>query len=250
MGLMTVAFGDESDDTHNKRAYVVSGLLAPLPEWVELERLWRKALGEEHLTEFHAAKCDNRRKPFDVFDADQRARFQRIFYGIVSKLQIWGFAAAIELPAYRELQDVFDRNRPDYSHPYFLAFQFALELMSSAVDKAGFDKDEVIHFVFDRQQQFQDRAKTFYDAVIERPGERTWTHRLGGLTFDSRLCHLQLQAADIFAYESRKWVSDVKLCGLPDSRWQWHVLRDTTRVGVWGLTGESLDNIVAREQWT
>jgi hypothetical protein len=70
--MMVVAYNDESAD---ERTFVVSGLLGLQPDWVELERLWEKNLEEHHLTEFHSAKCELRRPPFDGYERETRDMF-------------------------------------------------------------------------------------------------------------------------------------------------------------------------------
>ena len=254
LAMMTACYGDESDDTHKKQAYVVSGLLASGVEWVELERRWKSALADEGLTEFHASKCEQGREPFDQYDWLKRQHFQRRFYGIIAGLNIWGYSAAINLVDYGEYRQIFDRNRPDYSQPYFLGFQLALELTCNALEdprsRAG--SSDVVSYVFDQHREYQDRAKNLYDSVLERSTDSAlpWRRRLGSLAFDSRLRLVALQAGDVFAYESRKWVSDVKLQNLPDTRWQWHTLRDTNRFGVWTLTKDSFGRLCESQRWT
>lgn len=79
------------------------------------------------------------------------------------------------------------------------------------------------------------------------PGSRiTYAHRLGGLYFDSRFRQIQLQAADVWAYESRKWVTDVLIKTLPDGeRWQFKLLNETARHRIAGFPEEKLDDLIA-----
>ena len=52
----------------------------------------------------------------------------------------------------------------------------------------------------------------------------------------------QLQAADVWAYESRKYVSDVLIDQQPDGqRWQYEMLIRGGRSQVWGFPPERLD---------
>jgi hypothetical protein len=90
--MMVASYNDESGDN---RSFAVSGLLGLLPEWVELERLWRAKLAEHDLPEFHAASCELREKPFENYEREVRDMFQREFYGLITKVQLWGFCSAV-----------------------------------------------------------------------------------------------------------------------------------------------------------
>jgi hypothetical protein len=249
---MLVCYSDESWDN---RAFVVSGLLGYLPEWVELERLWRTMLDKQHLPEFHAAKCEIPREPFERYEREVRDLFQREFYGLICNLQLWGFCTAVWHADYKERWSEFEEHRRhavgDFTHPYFLAFQHNIELMCLNLDRAGVPRNEPIAFVFDQQQEFEGRAKLLYESLRRsKGGGITYRNRLGRISFESRLCVPQLQAADVWAYESRKYVTDMLIDNRPDrARWQYGLLEETKRMNIKGFPPESLDRlaVVVRE---
>jgi hypothetical protein len=114
------------------------------------------------------------------------------------------------------------------------------------MEEGGFPPNEPIAFVFDEQKEFKGRAQRLYNSLRYSQGNGiTYRHRLGSLTFDSRFCQLQLQAADVWAYESRKYVTDVLINKRRDGqRWQYELLRDTKRMNIRGFPPESLDKLV------
>jgi hypothetical protein len=244
--MMVAAYSDESGDD---RTFAVSGLLGLLPDWVELGRLWEQKLNEYRLPEFHAANCENRRKPFEGYERFMRDRFQSEFYGLIAKARLWGFCTAVFQSAYAERMTEFDKLRSgaegDFTHPYFLAFQHNVEAMCLRLDKEGAPRNEPITFVFDQQKEYEGRAKTLYDSMRNsKGGQINYRHRLGSISFDSRFCQLQLQAADVWAYESRKWISDVKIDRRPDGgRWQFELL-NTGRNRISAFEAESLDRLI------
>jgi hypothetical protein len=249
-GLFAMMLASYNDESGDKRTFAVSGLLGLLPDWVELDRTWKGKLAEYHLPEFHAAKCEQRLAPFDKYEREERDLFQREFYGLIANLRLWGFCTAIWQEAYRDRWVEFegfrsDSRRGDLTHPYFLAFQHNIESMSILLDKQNAPRDEPIAFVFDQQKEYEGRAKRLYDSM-KQSDQVTYRHRLGSLSFDSRFCQLQLQAADVWAYESRKYVSDVLIDGRPDGqRWQFEILRATGRNIIRGFPPESLDKLAA-----
>lgn len=226
MGLLNIAYCDESEDKRRdpRKVYTVSGYLGKSLEWFELGRRWESALKAEGLTTtgFHMSKCEAGKEPPYMIDRDIRDRLQRQFIDIINDTRLLGYAHAIELRYYNEIIKDIERQRPNHYKPYYLAFQATVERMSMVLEDAGLPRDECIAFVFDHHQEYQDKAKELYDSV-KRSETLTYLHRLGSLTFDSRLCQVQLQAADIWAYESMRYIRDVKIKGEP-MRWQFERL--------------------------
>jgi hypothetical protein len=109
--MMAVAYCDESVDT---RIVAVSGLLGMLPDWVELERRWRHELAHCGLLEFHAAKVEQRRAPFEAYDRHQRDEFQRRLYRLIAGARLWGFCTAIWVQPFNQrreaLENVLERS--------------------------------------------------------------------------------------------------------------------------------------------
>ena len=232
MALMNIAYCDESEAPRIPRVYMVSGYLGSSLAWYDLRCRWQSALKEEGLltTGFHMYECESGDSPpYDAMDLDVRRHLQRRFIDIIRDTQLWGFACAIELQYYNKIIDKIKLSRRNHYDPYYLAFQYIVEEMSLALNDGGIPKGEVISFIFDQNQKHQDKAKDLYDS-IKRSETLTYIHRLGSLTFDSRLCQLPLQAADIWAYESMKHIREVKIIGRP-VRWQYnHLIRTGGRV--------------------
>jgi len=242
MGFMICSYADESGDQH-PGVYSVCGLIAKLEDFVELERRWRKALNEQHLAEFHAAKIENHLRPFDdpSFDSDRRAFLQRTFIGLITEQPIWGFNAFVEIQA---LSKHADRLRPFVSDvkPYTFSFRMLVEIMAIEVD--DYIKRDPIAFVFDQQNEYEGRAKEIYDR-LSTDGEWPLAYRLGSLSFQSRLIFVALQAADTWAYESRKHVADVLYLKHPE-RWQFSLFKNAARFNIKGYPEAELLKLIAK----
>jgi hypothetical protein len=106
-------------------------------------------------------------------------------------------------------------------------------------------RDEPIAFVFDQQKQFEGRAKDLYERLSRRNWprgtDRKWplAYRLGSIGFESRLRHVELQAADAWAYESRKYISESVLRDYP-IRWQMQMFMDSGRFNISGYQKEQI----------
>lgn len=230
MAVMNLAYCDESADPRSPPVYSVSGYLGRGPDWYELGRKWRRALAEEHLEAdgFHMSKCEAGLEPPYQVSRDQRDYWQRKFIGIINETPLWGRAVCIETEPYLDLNAKTDATvrarRGDYAKPYYLAFQHAVESMAEVLERNDFPKGECITFVFDQQKEYQGKAKALYYS-LQQDRRLSYTHRLGALTFDSRLAQEQLQAADILAYESMRFFRETKMKGQAKTRWQYDLLR-------------------------
>jgi len=240
MSFMICAYADESGD---KSIYSMSALLGKLSDFVELGRRWRRALQEESIPEFHAAKLENHRRPYDgsSFDADRRAYLQRKFIGLITELPIWGFATFVEIEALATNDTALARFM-SHREPYTLSFRMAVEVMALEVD--GYRvKHEPIAFVFDQQKQYEGKANEIYD-YLSTDGNWPLAYRLGSISFESRLHYVELQAADTWAYESRKFATDTAINKNPE-RWQMRLFKHAGRFNVVGYTKETLPRLIA-----
>src|SRR5271157_534723 len=94
------------------------------------------------------------------------------------------------------------------------------------------DPKDKIAFFFDRQREFQGRAKELYDALLKSP-DFPCHNRLGPLTFDSKENSIPLQAIDLFAYEAYRYFTE-EGSGLR-TRWQLRHLDKAPRPRYWNL---------------
>jgi hypothetical protein len=237
--MMICSYADESADS---RVYSVSALLGRLSTFVELGRQWRLALIDEDIGEIHAARLENRRSPYDRLERDQRDRLQRRFIGLITRLPIWGFHSFVELTAHKKYAVALRKQLDGYDDPHLFAFRMAVEVMAIEIDDYRV-KNEPIAFVFDQHQQHESKARELYDKLSL--GDWPLAHRLGSITFGSRATYVELQAADLWAYEARKNISDSVL--QPHSeRWQLTLFKEAGRFNLQGYTENELPRMIER----
>jgi hypothetical protein len=229
------AYCDESEDKQGRTIFAVSGYLGSNEAWRSFEIMWKDALADERIPEFHASKCDGGHGIFHGMSEERRAGLQRRFYSIVNNVMGWGFSSAVRLGAYDMVRPQFQSARGDLWKPYFLLFQHQIELMTMVLEDADRPPDERIVFTFDRQQEYQHqgRANRLYNSLAKDADKEAlkFARRLGGLFFASRLDEVQLQAADILAYENMRYLRDECWPGHPErERWQWKHLRASKRM--------------------
>lgn len=242
MSFMICSYADESGD---KQVYSVCGLISKLEEFVELGRVWRQALTEEGLTEFHASKLENNLKPFDDlkrFHKDYRDHLQRKFIGLITSRPIWGFNAFVEHAALSAHETSLKRFM-SHTEPYTFSFRMFVEILAVEVDEYKL-KNEPIAFIFDQQKEFEGKAKEMYD-YLATDGQWPLSYRLGSISFESRLNFVELQAADVWAYESRKHVTDYHF-KKHEERWQMTMFKDCGRFNITGYPDAEMRQMIAR----
>lgn len=239
---MQVAYCDESADTRGTPfVFSVAGYLGHAREWVELERRWNRALRQESLPEFHMSWCENRLKHFQDMERDRRDYLQRKFIGIILECNLWGHASAIHMQPYNAVMPKMQEGRGiELAKPYFLAFQHTVEMMAITLDEAPNAGDERIAFVFDQHDEHEGMAKALYDSLSAPGNEVSYYHRLGSLTFDSRLRAIPLQAADVWVYENLRHVREVQIAK-QQPRWQWNLLQSSKRNTGRMFTADEID---------
>lgn len=241
MGQIIAAYCDESADHRDPAVYSVCGVLGLGRDWFELGRLWRQALAKTGLekTGFHMGPCEaGRHPPYDRLTREERDDLQRLFIGIINKTRLWSFASAIRTDKdYPKIQAMIEA-QPNYdphvvAKPYYAAFEHTIEWLAEAVDNGGIPRSEPIAFTFDQQKEHEGIAKRLYDE-LQQDEAVTFRHRLGALQFDSRLNQVQLQAADVIAYENMRYIREVEIRGNAP-RWQYTLLASVRKKTDMGL---------------
>jgi hypothetical protein len=221
---MLRAFCDESGKHEQAEAFVVSGYVGRENKWKTLERRWKRALHKEGLREFHMTDCEGGHGEFAGMLRAERDALQRRFIEIILDADIYGVSGGIDMASYNELSHRLKNIRKHVKYtksPYFLGFEhFVMEVAYRVTWHSDIER---IAFVFDRQKEFQGRAKELYDEVVQLKDAVTYNHRLGPLAFDSKTVQVPLQAADVIAYEMYRYRTNHLLHEEP-IRWQFELL--------------------------
>lgn len=99
----------------------------------------------------------------------------------------------------------YDQYLPDWikddaQHPYTFCFQLLLQTLLPILEEnlhPRLEADDQIAFFFDRQKQFEKRARLAFDRV---KAIRDARDRMGALAFVDKRRYIPLQAADLLAY--------------------------------------------------
>ncbi len=196
-------YGDESYDNKN-RIYVVAAYLATDSAWKQLVRRWRRALAPAQrkwgITSFHAADCESGFAE-SAMPKSERDRLKIDVTDIAAEARLRAFSGVIFVRDYRRVAATDAGSRFLHKNEYFLAFQAAIGAVLDFIKSHSPSKTAA--FIFDRQEQFQGRAKVQYDGLRATNPEY---ERYMGSTYVFRQEDFSAfrEAIDNFAYENMK----------------------------------------------
>jgi hypothetical protein len=233
--LMMEAYVDESADETKQKVYAMAALIAPAGVWNCLWGEWDRALAANNLPEFHMKDCVATNPEtgcgYGVFadrDEAERERLQREFIGIMTGFgpeNLGGMASGVLLEPYNRRMAQFKRLRTvppktplsgSLSDPYYLVFQHLVELATGS--QFFRETGETLGFVFDRHH-LQGSAGYMYEGMRGSKNVQN-RDRMGTCAFADRVRVKPLQAADVLAYETYRYVQDTILEG-KRQRWQY-----------------------------
>jgi hypothetical protein len=216
-------------------------------EWNRFDRAWKAIVRKLPSGSFHASDFECGQGSFKgAFTRSQTDGIQAQLISVIEDHEVFGYYSAVNRKAFARFETQIKRARIKYWSPYFLCFQQIMELCSSLVT-GGLSK-AAVSFIFDRQDEFQGRAREIF---VSMKADRSTLHykaRLGTLTFSDRKQAAPLQAADFLAYECYKWLDKTQY-GLSPPRWQWEMLNRGGRISGYEFEAGSMKRLVEAEGW-
>jgi hypothetical protein len=228
------AFCDESETPG--KVYVVAGWWAPAIEWEKLEEPWNHAVKHYGISEFHAKDCEQGKHDFEGRSRQERTTIASEFLTLVNSIDVRGVYTAIDTRRWDRVR--MKELRAKYGDPFYVAFQQTVETIAKDVEAAGYVSGEEVALVFDERPggaRIEDPANAdrsgdildYFRSMKASPNPATsFVRRLGSLTFGSSDKFPQLQAADLLAYEARRYWWRVEYDSQPE-----RVRRNWDRLG-------------------
>lgn len=216
--LMLNAYMDESSDERKKKVQCIAGLLAPAAQWNCIWGAWAQLLLRHGITEYHSKECLAGEGEFDQFEPPEREDIHTDFVNVILRSEgTIATATMILLPDFPEYADALERRRVlprkgavngPLRDPYFMAFEHAVQEMARDRSVSALPSNERIAFVFD-QHHLSGRAGGLFHGLLAK--ESDYRNRLGPCAFEDSEAFLPLQAADVIAYEYRRYAEEVWL---------------------------------------
>jgi hypothetical protein len=214
MAMFTL-YCDDSGTHAQSDVAVAACYIAPVEQWAEFKRNWDEANSREQFGTFHMADFVARKEQFrspDWNDSVKRDRTIKALINIIrTRIQV-GFAAVVVKSAYDEIirngefADKFEKNH----------YAFAVRLCTVMVDRwrAQHRYTAPIQYVFDRMSKGRAHIDAIFDTLLL--GGDLAFNRYGVFrdcwSFQDKSQLVQLQAADIWAWENYRYMTD---CFMP-----------------------------------
>lgn len=240
---------------------VLAGYMATSRQWTVFQELWSDALRKDTLSEFKASDCEQGRGEFAGWCEGCRCRSCQRFVSQIAAARLVGVGTIINLHAYEPIRSQMDilRTIPrrqggvaKFGDPYYLGFQQHCEQVAALAGSAP--KEEKVSYVFDRTNEYQAKCLNIFEEVKHKPGSAIG-YRMGVISFDESRDYAGLQAADLFAFELRRYAEGVAFADRPEQeRWQWQRLTAGQKLRVHQFTENGAEPLLettraARDRW-
>jgi hypothetical protein len=215
MAMFTLYCDDSGTDAKSDIA-VAGCYVSTVEQWEHFKRNWQEINDRENFGTFHMTDFVGRYEQFSAPEWSDKEKRDRTVGALISTIKVrtrMGFSAAILKSAYDEFisgDDVL-RERLGDNH-YALAVRLCTGLVDDWRRKHGYK--EPVQYVFDRMTKGRGDIDAMFNVLVSGKGDAM--HRYGVYpdcwSFQDKAQTVQLQAADIWAYENFRYMRD---CFMP-----------------------------------
>jgi hypothetical protein len=195
---MAFAFIDDSGSGGDSPYYVLAGYAASESTWMVFDEDWRRVLAlTPPMKYFKMSEAESLKGQFLGFGADERNARLALFIDVILRHQLMECSIAVLDEDFREA--FYPLLPSSHSSPYYIAFIAVVSSFSGRYHWLG--SEEVVDFIFDEQEGFETKAYRLYNRL------ETWfpNRRFGGVRFANDKVVLPLQAADLIAWQIRRF---------------------------------------------
>ncbi len=201
------AYVDDSGSNLGSDTYVLGCVILRSEQWTSFSERWQDVLDEEPKLEFFKASAVGGRTegPFQGFTDPQRIDKVEWLVAVLSELNPTTFSASVKWSAFQAFKAKHVLTGA-FINPYLFLYYSLLRMGIEFCQVNSYSTP--IDFVFDRHNKLGDEVQGWYDYFKDHvPVD--WLSLLGEKPFfaDDKKC-LPLQAADVFAWYSRRSIID------------------------------------------
>jgi hypothetical protein len=204
---MLTAYLDESYNHFNQKKpdepliYTVDCLVSTTDKWKKFGKQWRAALKSAELDGFHMSEFENHKGQYANWSNLKRVAFFKRLKRIIKSNVLYGVSLSLHCAAYDELVTGEVRKEMGKTH-YGFDVRMIITHLSQWADENSYHNP--IHYVFaELGKQGGELDKIFKDCLKDPETKKQF--RLNGMwTKGTMRDVVQLQAADIIAYEMNK----------------------------------------------
>lgn len=196
---MLVAYLDDTG-THRDSAVVgLLGMVGTTYEWSRIERPWKRNLEVTGVSCFHASHCEMGRGEFEGKDRSLRDLLVNALSTLIAENNLFVVGSAVLRRDYEEI--VTAKLKARFVDPFYLCFEHCMQQIHLwSKQSAG---GERVALVFSEQQEYENRVSWLHRAY---QNSKFYDVGLGSLSIAKPKCVIQLQVADLVAYEGYKYL--------------------------------------------
>jgi hypothetical protein len=197
---MALAFVDDSGSGGDSQYFVLAGYVTSEVSWSGFVPDWQSVLDlSPKLDYFKMSEAESLKGQFEGCSPHARDERLNQFADVILRYDPWEAAIAVPSKDYNEvLLPVLPKSR---TSPYYSAFIAMVTALSGFYRWGG--SDELVDFIFDEQDGMQTKAARQYGSF--RGWYPNW--RLGRIGFNDEKKVLPLQAADLIAWQTRRFMA-------------------------------------------
>ena len=205
--------GVYSDESYDKRIFLVGGVIGLGKQIERLERTWEARIARENkrlasqgrpsITRYHAAELNALDGEFEGWSATESKAFSKALLRLLRKRGIYGVAYGVIL---KDIRIVFPEFIKTHNDAQDGAYQFATwKCLEFVHDQFGrhippeIRRTDGISFVYERSR-FARFAHAAYDMIRDGPNYK-YREAFNSIAEGGHESHIALQAGDLIAYE-------------------------------------------------
>jgi len=194
---MLIGFFDESGHSSSTEFFALAAFVADDSDWAKFDQQWRTALVRHGAPYLHMREFAQRVEAFKGWTEDQRRGLLGDCVAAINSIRAIAVGAATSVEDFRGLDA---EGRSTFQDPFFYCFQ---EVVRGVALCALFEPEaHKVEMVFSQQDQFSPMARKLWNAMADYIDVKA---RMGSLEFQDMRAIPGLQAADLLAYEFRRF---------------------------------------------
>lgn len=211
MAMITVYFDDSG--THRESDIAVAAcFVSDVRRWGLYKTSWRQLLDEFGISEcgFHMADFVAHVPPFNSWSEKKREKLITALIATINKNALGGMATAVIKNDYDRFVTGKLRDKLGRHH-----FTFAVQGCLSQLEewRRGFAMTQPMEYVFDATSKGKHEITDLFDDIAARNIATCFGIEPHGYAFQNRRTLVQLQSADILAWEANKYMKDCQFTG-------------------------------------
>lgn len=194
---MLIGFFDESGHSSSTEFFALAAFVADDSDWARFDQQWRRALDRHGAPYLHMREFAQRVETFKGWTEDRRRGLLGECVAAINSIRAIAVGAATSVDDFERLDA---EARSNFQDPFFYCFQ---EVVRGVALRAHFEPEgQKVEMVFSQQDQFSPMARKLWNAMASYIDVK---ERMGSLEFQDMRAIPGLQAADLLAYEFRRF---------------------------------------------